>query len=330
MSALDAAVSSEAPSERPRLKLAPRSAAATSSGPAKSSIFGGARTREEILAAKGVDVKKKEAELDAKARPKRLTKQQAEELAAAEAEIKFEQDKLKNATTPGEKAVAQSKVKEKTKEVEALAEKFKAQNLAYERKKNAERAAEKEGGTEPKARPQFIRPSERRRMREEAAANGQPMDNDRDAAFSSFNQRGSGGGSRGGYRQDDAAYGSFTNNSGGRRRQGSRDGGYDQSGVDFSAFGGGRSRRQAGAGCKLYVGNISFQMTQADLQALFAPFGRVQDTYLPVERDSGRPRGFGFVTFSSSNEAQAAIQALDGTDHDGRQLRVNVSEPRQN
>ena len=156
------------------------------------------------------------------------------------------------------------------------------------------------------------------------------MDNDRDAAFSSFNQRGSGGGSRGGYRQDDAAYGSFTNNSGGRRRQGSRDGGYDQSGVDFSAFGGGRSRRQAGAGCKLYVGNISFQMTQADLQALFSPFGRVQDTYLPVERDSGRPRGFGFVTFSSSNEAQAAIQALDGTDHDGRQLRVNVSEPRQN
>ena len=60
-------------------------------------------------------------ELDAKARPKRLTKQQAEELAAAEAEIKFEQDKLKNATTPGEKAVAQSKVKEKTKEVEAPA-----------------------------------------------------------------------------------------------------------------------------------------------------------------------------------------------------------------
>ena len=224
MSALDAAVTSEPPSERPRLKLAPRSAAAASSGPAKSSIFGGARTREEILAAKGVDVKKKEAELDAKARPKRLTKQQAEELAAAEAEIKFEQDKLANATTPGEKAVAQSKVKEKTKEVEALAEKFKAQNLAYERKKNAERAAEKEGGTEPKARPQFIRPSERRRMREEAAANGQPMDNDRDAAFSSFNQRGSGG-SRGGYRQDDAAYGSFTNNSGGRRRQGSRDGG---------------------------------------------------------------------------------------------------------
>ena len=75
-----------------------------------------------------------------------------------------------------------------------------------------------------------------------------------------------------------------------------------------SAFGGGRSRRQAGAGCKLYVGNISFQMTQADLQSLFSPFGRVQDTYLPVERDSGRPRGFGFVTFSSSNEAQAAIQ----------------------
>ncbi len=92
MSALDAAVSSEPPSERPRLKLAPRSAAAASSGPAKSSIFGGARTREEILAAKGVDVKKKEAELDAKARPKRLTKQQAEELAAAEAEIKFEQE----------------------------------------------------------------------------------------------------------------------------------------------------------------------------------------------------------------------------------------------
>ena len=83
-----------------------------------------------------------------------------------------------------------------------------------------------------------------RRMREEAAANGQPVDNDRDAAFSSFNQRG--GSSRGGgYRQDDAAYGSFTNNSGGgRRRNNSRDG-YDQSGVDFSAFGGGRSRRRS-------------------------------------------------------------------------------------
>ena len=54
MSALDEAVTSEPPSERPRLKLAPRSAAAASSGPAKSSIFGGARTREEILAAKGV------------------------------------------------------------------------------------------------------------------------------------------------------------------------------------------------------------------------------------------------------------------------------------
>ena len=54
------------------------------------------------------------------------------------------------------------------------------------------------------------------------------------------------------------------------------------------------------------------------------------DAHVVRERDTQRSRGFGFVTFSSSNEAQAAIQALDGTDHDGRQLRVNVSEPRQN
>lgn len=319
------AEASEPPSERPRLKIAPRTAT-TAPTSAKSSIFGGARTREEILASKGIDARKKDAELETKARPKRLTKQQAEELEAAKAEIMFEQERLATATTAGDKAAAQANVDAKEKEVAALGEKFKAQNLAYEHKKTAEKAGGAAGGA-PK-RPQFVRPSERRRMREEAQAEGgMPMDNKRDAAFLSFNQR-SGGGGGGGYRPDDASYGSF-NQGGGGRRGGSR-GGYDQSGGDFSSFGGGSSRREAGEGCKLYVGNIDFDMNQADLQTLVSPFGRVQDTYLPVERDSGRPRGFAFVTYSSGAEAQAAIQALDGQNYNGRDLRVNVSEPRGN
>ena len=133
------AEASEPPSERPPLKIAPRTAT-TAPTSAKSSIFGGARTREEILASKGIDARKKDAELETKARPKRLTKQQAEELEAAKAEITFEQERLATATTAGDKAAAQAKVDAKEKEVAALGEKFKAQNLAYEHKKTAEKA----------------------------------------------------------------------------------------------------------------------------------------------------------------------------------------------
>ena len=57
-------------------------------------------------------------------------------------------------------------------------------------------------------------------------------------------------------------------------------------------------------------------------------YGRVNDTYLPTDRETGQPRGFAFVTFSNPDEAQAAIAALDGVETDGRALRVNVSDPR--
>ena len=82
---------------------------------------------------------------------------------------------------------------------------------------------------------------------------------------------------------------------------------------------------------KLFVGSLAWGVDDNMLYQAFASFGQISEAKVMMERDDpGKSRGFGFVTFSSSNEAQAAIQALDGTDHDGRQLRVNVSEPRQN
>ena len=82
---------------------------------------------------------------------------------------------------------------------------------------------------------------------------------------------------------------------------------------------------------KTFLGGLNYDTTEEGLRQYFeSKYGHVADAHVVRERDTQRSRGFGFVTFSSSNEAQAAIQALDGTDHDGRQLRVNVSEPRQN
>ena len=80
---------------------------------------------------------------------------------------------------------------------------------------------------------------------------------------------------------------------------------------------------------KLFVGNLSFNTTENNLQDTFAAHGTVVETNLMVDRVSGRPRGFGFVTMSSPQEAQAAITALNGVSVDGRNLTVNEAKPRE-
>ena len=80
---------------------------------------------------------------------------------------------------------------------------------------------------------------------------------------------------------------------------------------------------------KLFVGNLSFNTTENDLQDLFAAHGSVVEANLMMDRTSGRPRGFGFVTMGTPEEAEAAITALNGKDVDGRSLTVNVAKPRE-
>jgi len=80
---------------------------------------------------------------------------------------------------------------------------------------------------------------------------------------------------------------------------------------------------------KLFVGNLSFNTTENDLQDAFAAHGTVLEANLMTDRMSGRPRGFGFVTMSTPEEAQAAIDALNGKEIDGRALTVNVAKPRE-
>jgi RNA recognition motif-containing protein len=81
-------------------------------------------------------------------------------------------------------------------------------------------------------------------------------------------------------------------------------------------------------GKKLYVGNMGYEVSSSDLQQLFAPHGEVQSAEVINDRTTGRSKGFGFVEMGSDQEAQAAIAALNGKDHDGRVLTVNEAKPR--
>jgi cold-inducible RNA-binding protein len=87
--------------------------------------------------------------------------------------------------------------------------------------------------------------------------------------------------------------------------------------------------RRETVGKKLYVGNLSYSTTSANLQEMFAPYGKVESANVIEDRDGGRSKGFGFVEMSTDAEAQAAISGLNGKDNDGRALTVNEARPRE-
>lgn len=82
-------------------------------------------------------------------------------------------------------------------------------------------------------------------------------------------------------------------------------------------------------GKKLYVGNLAYSVSSSDLNRLFSAFGTVESAEVIEDRESGRSKGFGFVEMSSDEEAQAAIQGLNGQDNNGRPLTVNEAKPRE-
>jgi len=79
---------------------------------------------------------------------------------------------------------------------------------------------------------------------------------------------------------------------------------------------------------KLFVGNLSFKLTEADIEQMFAQSGKVVSVAIPVDRDTGRKRGFAFVEMDTEAEAEAAIQNLNGKEVEGRQIAVNISKPK--
>ncbi|MGC6506598.1 MAG: RNA recognition motif domain-containing protein [Coraliomargaritaceae bacterium] len=80
---------------------------------------------------------------------------------------------------------------------------------------------------------------------------------------------------------------------------------------------------------KMYVGNLSFDATQEDLESLFSAYGNVKDVFILKDRESGRPRGFAFVSMETPEEMNAAIEALNGEEFMGRNLTVNEARPRE-
>jgi RNA recognition motif-containing protein len=80
---------------------------------------------------------------------------------------------------------------------------------------------------------------------------------------------------------------------------------------------------------KLYVGNLSFKTTEDELRAAFGQFGSVTDLYVAMDKMTGRPRGFAFVTMGTAEEAKAATEKMNGTDLGGRQLTVNEARPKE-
>ena len=80
---------------------------------------------------------------------------------------------------------------------------------------------------------------------------------------------------------------------------------------------------------KLYVGNLSFKTTEDELRSHFGQYGSVTDVYVAMDRMTGRPRGFAFVTMGTAEEAQEAAEKINGTEFDGRQLTVNEARPKE-
>ncbi|MEZ6196940.1 MAG: RNA-binding protein [Planctomycetota bacterium] len=81
---------------------------------------------------------------------------------------------------------------------------------------------------------------------------------------------------------------------------------------------------------KLYVGNLAFSATEAEVEEAFSAFGTVQSVNLVTDRETGRARGFGFVEMATEAEAQAAVEGLDQQNLGGRNLTVNIAKPREN
>ena len=82
-------------------------------------------------------------------------------------------------------------------------------------------------------------------------------------------------------------------------------------------------------GRKLYVGNLPYSATESALSDKFAEFGTVESCKLITDRDTGQSKGFGFIEMASDAEAQAAIEKLNGTDYDGRPMKVNEAKPKE-
>ena len=80
----------------------------------------------------------------------------------------------------------------------------------------------------------------------------------------------------------------------------------------------------------IYVGNLSYEVTEDDLNSVFAEYGSVKRVQLPTDRETGRVRGFAFVEMSSETEEAAAIEALDGAEWMGRDIKVNKARPKEN
>ena len=79
----------------------------------------------------------------------------------------------------------------------------------------------------------------------------------------------------------------------------------------------------------IYVGNLSYDITEDDLQEVFADYGEVKRVYLPVDRETKKKRGFGFVEMSNDDDESTAIETLDGAQWMGRQIKVNKAKPRE-
>ncbi|CAM8931705.1 unnamed protein product [Rhodiola kirilowii] len=108
---------------------------------------------------------------------------------------------------------------------------------------------------------------------------------------------------------------------GGQRSQSGYGGGRSESG-----YGGGRSSQSFDSGSRVYVGNLSWAVDNSSLENLFSEQGKVTEARVVYDRETGRSRGFGFVTYSSTEEANSAIESLDGVDLSGRSIRVTMAE----